>query len=73
VPTSSVSAARRFALDGVARKVEIPEAGVIAPNEPELLIWMSPFDPAADAPDGVAHVPSPRQNVDDDADVPAFR
>src|SRR5690242_5906092 len=54
----------------------MPAPGVSAPNEPELLICRSPFDPAGEPPlppAGVAQVPSPRQKVVLEAPVPLLR
>jgi hypothetical protein len=46
VPVSSVKAARKFALVGVAMNVETPVPGVSEPKEPDELIWISPVAPA---------------------------
>lgn len=75
VPVLVVSAVPRFAEVGVASQVEMPAAGTNATNPPEpSLVCRSPDEPAEPSvPDGAAHVPSPRQNVDDDALVPLFR
>lgn len=45
------------------------------PNAPALLYCTCPLEPPGEPPppDGVAHVPSPRQNVVEDADVPLLR
>lgn len=79
LPVSSVIEAARFIDDGVTSHVATPDAGVIAPKPPTpSLVWISLVaPPGADPPPpllgGVAHVPSPRQNVDVLARVPLLR
>ena len=78
-PVSPVTAAARLPDEGVVRNVAIPVPGVIGvPKSPlPLDVRMSLLTPFGVAPPpppgGVAHVPSPRQKVDDDAAVPLFR
>jgi hypothetical protein len=60
----------------VARTTAPVPVGVMPPNDPALLYWMSPLDPPGvppPPPAGVAQVPSPRQKVELDALVPPLR
>src|SRR3954463_4729804 len=59
VPVSSVNAARRLALEGVARNVAIPEPGVSAENTLPLFNWMSPLLPAGAPAVGVPQALAP--------------